>query len=288
MARIMVQGADVWLNTPRRPLEASGTSGMKVPVNGGINLSVLDGWWAEGYRGDNGWAIGRGEEYEDLAYQDEVESLALYELLESEIAPLFYHRGTDGLPREWIAMMKGSMRTVIPEFNTNRMVEDYCERFYLPASMQWQMLSANQMAEARQLYVWKQRLAARWSEVAVTQVDAVPTKDFKVGEAVPITAQIRLGELAPEDVSVEAVTGPLSPKGEILEGSAYRLDLVERHADSGLFTYRALLPCTASGRHGFSVRVLPFGKGRTANPFETRLIRWWGEGATAALPSAIA
>ena len=103
MARYLVQGVDVWLNNPRRPLEASGTSGMKVPVNGGINLSVLDGWWCEGYQGDNGWAIGAGEEYDDQAYQDEVESTALYDLLEREIVPLFYDRGSDDVPREWIA-----------------------------------------------------------------------------------------------------------------------------------------------------------------------------------------
>jgi starch phosphorylase len=279
MARVLVQGVDVWLNTPRRPLEASGTSGMKVPVNGGINLSVLDGWWEEGFRGDNGWAIGRGEEYEDHAYQDEVESLALYDLLESEIAPLFYRRGADGLPRDWIAMMKASMRTVIPEFNTNRMIEDYCERFYLPASIQWQLLSANQMTEAKKLAAWKQRLQTLWPQVAVTQVEAELIREFVVGEMVPVLARVRLGEVSPEDVAVEAVVGPLNAKGEIAEGTAHRLELVERRDDGAVF--RGLLPCVASGRHGFSVRILPFARGLAANPFETRLIRWWGEPAQA-------
>jgi len=279
MARVLVQGVDVWLNTPRRPLEASGTSGMKVPVNGGINLSVLDGWWEEGFRGDNGWAIGRGEEYEDHAYQDEVESLALYDLLESEIAPLFYRRGPDGLPRDWIAMMKASMRTVIPEFNTNRMIEDYCERFYMPASIQWQLLSANQMTEAKKLAAWKQRLQTLWPQVAVTQVEAELIREFVVGEMVPVLARVRLGEVSPEDVAVEAVVGPLNAKGEIAEGVAHRLELVERRDDGAVF--RGLLPCVASGRHGFSVRILPFARGLAANPFETRLIRWWGEPAQA-------
>jgi starch phosphorylase len=281
MARVLVQGVDVWLNTPRRPLEASGTSGMKVPVNGGINLSVLDGWWAEGFRGDNGWAIGRGEEYEDHAYQDEVESLALYELLESEIAPLFYRRGPDGLPRDWIAMVKASMRTVIPHFNTNRMIEDYCERAYLPASIQWQMLSANQMAEAKKLAAWKQRLQSLWPQVAVTQVEAELTREFMVGEMVPVLARVQLGEVAPEDVVVEAVAGVLNSRGEIVEGTALRLELVERQAPGEVAVFRGLLPCTTSGRHGFSVRVLPFARGLAANPFETRLIRWWGEPAQA-------
>jgi starch phosphorylase len=254
---------------------------MKVPVNGGINLSVLDGWWEEGYRGDNGWAIGRGEEYEDLAYQDEVESLALYELLESEIAPLFYRRGTDGLPRDWIAMMKASMRSVIPYFNTNRMVEDYCERFYLPASIQWQLLSTNQMAEAKKLAAWKQRLQSLWPQVAVVGVEAELTREFMVGEMVPVLVRVRLGEVSPEDVVVEAVSGALSAKGEIVEGVAQRLEFVERNAPGEVTIFRGLIPCTASGRHGLTVRMLPFARGLAANPFETRLIRWWGEPAPA-------
>ncbi len=110
VARKMVQGVDVWLNTPRRPLEASGTSGMKVAFNGGLNMSVLDGWWPEGYRGDNGWAIGKGEVYEDIEYQNEVESRAIYDLLEKEVVPLYYDRGSDGIPRGWLACMKASSK----------------------------------------------------------------------------------------------------------------------------------------------------------------------------------
>src|SRR5213079_2144731 len=132
IARHLVQGVDVWLNNPRRPLEASGTSGMKVCVNGGINLSVLDGWWVEGYQQDNGWAIGAGEEYTDLHYQDEVESRAIYDLLEQEIVPLFYTRSSDGLPRGWLKMMKRSISTICPVFNTNRMVQEYVEKCYWP------------------------------------------------------------------------------------------------------------------------------------------------------------
>ena len=133
MARYLVSGSDVWLNTPRRPLEASGTSGMKAAVNGVLNLSILDGWWDEAYAPDMGWAIGRGEEYEDHALQDEVEGKALYDLLEREIIPLFYQRGMDGLPREWIRKMKASMRQVGGTFSSHRMLLEYPERFYAPA-----------------------------------------------------------------------------------------------------------------------------------------------------------
>src|SRR6202051_2675556 len=134
MARMLVQGVDVWLNNPRRPLEASGTSGMKVCANGGLNLSILDGWWCEGYAGDNGWAIGTGEEYSDLTYQDDVESRAIYDLLEQEIVPLFYTRSSDGLPRGRLEMMKRSITTLCPVFNTGRMVAEYMTTSYEPSA----------------------------------------------------------------------------------------------------------------------------------------------------------
>ena len=142
VARYLVQGVDVWLNTPRRGMEASGTSGMKVVPNGGLNLSILDGWWCEGYRPEAGWAIGKGEDYADHAYQDAVESSALYDLLENDVVPLFYGRAADGLPRAWIARMKRSMRLLTPVFSTNRMLWEYAERYYVPAARCYERLSA--------------------------------------------------------------------------------------------------------------------------------------------------
>ncbi len=133
VARYLVQGADVWLNTPRRPNEASGTSGMKLLANGGLNLSILDGWWDEAYDREVGWAIGHGEEYSNPEYQDQVESEALYHILENDVVPLFYDRDTAGIPRGWLAKMKASMKRLSPIFSTNRMVAEYAERFYLPA-----------------------------------------------------------------------------------------------------------------------------------------------------------
>jgi starch phosphorylase len=268
----------VWLNTPRRPLEASGTSGMKVPVNGGVNMSVLDGWWCEGYKGNNGWAIGLGEEYEDLDYQDGVESLALYDLLENEVAPTFYRRGADGLPRDWIAIMKASMREVIPVFNTNRMVEDYCEQFYLPASLQWKMLSAEGMAEARRVSERKRRLEANWHQVRIVSVRSESGREYTVGESMPVSVRVDLGPIDPTDVTVEAVAGPIDAHGEIQNGEPVALNFTSRETN-GLSVFSNSLPCATSGRNGFSVRVIPSMHRMASNRFETRLITWWGDPA---------
>src|SRR5207248_5082520 len=151
VARYLDQGIDVWLNNPRRPLEASGTSGMKVCCNGGLNLSILDGWWDEGHAHDNGWAIGAGEEYTDLTYQDDVESRAIYDLLEQELVPLFYTRSSDGLPRGWLKVMKRSMSTVCPFFNTNRMVQEYIEKCYWPSAQRFEGLAVDNLRKARAL-----------------------------------------------------------------------------------------------------------------------------------------
>lgn len=143
LARYLAQGVDVWLNTPRCYQEACGTSGMKAAANGVLHMSVLDGWWAEAYQPNIGWAIGRGEEYDDSEYQDEIESQAIYHLLEKEIIPLFYERGDDGLPQEWVRRMKAAMRAICPRFNADRMVREYCEHFYIPAAERYEHLAAS-------------------------------------------------------------------------------------------------------------------------------------------------
>ena len=168
-ARYLVQGVDVWLNTPRRPVEASGTSGMKATFNGVLNLSVLDGWWCEGYRTDNGWAIGGYETYESHEQQDRVESNALYRILEDDIVPLFYDRAADGLPKKWIDMMRNSFRTLCPVFNTHRMVKAYCETSYFPAFRLWKAFEPDGFRLGREIAAWEQKLYAHWSGVHVGQ-----------------------------------------------------------------------------------------------------------------------
>ncbi|MCZ7582480.1 MAG: alpha-glucan family phosphorylase [Deltaproteobacteria bacterium] len=169
VARDLVTGVDLWLNTPRRPLEASGTSGMKALVNGALNCSVLDGWWAEAYGPEYGWAVGAGEVYEKAEYQDDVESNALYDLLEKEIVPTFYKRTKDGLPRSWIAMMKTSMKHLCPMFNTDRMVQQYVETLYRPAKEYYEKLAADNFGASRAYTRYRLHTRENWNDVRIEE-----------------------------------------------------------------------------------------------------------------------
>ncbi len=276
VARYLVQGVDVWLNNPRRPLEASGTSGMKVPVNGGINVSVLDGWWVEGYNKENGWAIGAGEDYDDPAYQDQVEGTALYELLENEIAPIYYERSSDGLPREWIRYMKNSMRTVNAEFNTNRMVEEYTQRFYVPCLDQSRKLRQDQAAAARELAAWRVEVRKRWAAVNVIEITAVDLEAQPMGSRFPVQAIVELGELTTDDVLVEIYHGLLDSHGNIVNGETETM-MPTGDPGKGIVAFTGDIPCRRSGLRGFTVRITPRNPRFPLNRFETGLIRWFGD-----------
>lgn len=272
VARYMLQGVDIWLNTPRRPLEASGTSGMKATLNGAINLSILDGWWDEAYTVQTGWAIGRGEEYTDETKQDEIESNALYDLLEKEIVPLYYTRGADDLPRQWIAKMKGAMRAIGPEFNTNRMVREYTERMYLPALDRGSDVLANDFARAKQLAIWKSRVREHWPEIKILEVTVDNHKTLKVGEAVTVRAKIDLGHLKAEDVSVELFYGSLNAGGEI-ENPKVALMKPGEKAKGSVFEFAGVNKLAMSGRMGHTVRILPKHEDLD-NPHKLGLVLW--------------
>ena len=271
LCRHLIQGVDVWLNNPRRPLEASGTSGMKVATNGGLNLSVLDGWWCEGYDGDNGWAIGAGEEYSDLTYHDDVESRALLDLIEQDIAPLFYKRGNDGLPREWIRRMKRSIMSLVPVFNTNRMVEEYTERCYMPSHRRAERLCADHLKGARELAAWRQRMASQWHQIRIESVEA-PSGELKVGADLPVKVRVDLGPLTPDDVEVQLCHGVLDSMGEIADPRATPLR-PDGIRNGSVVLYSGSLHCRASGQFGFTVRVLPRHP-NLPHSFEPGLVTW--------------
>jgi starch phosphorylase len=272
VARFLVQGVDVWLNNPRRPLEASGTSGMKVCVNGGLNLSILDGWWVEGYAGDNGWAIGAGEEYTDLTYQDDIESRAIYDLLEQEIVPLFYNRSTDGLPRGWLKAMKRSMSTCCPVFNTNRMVQEYTEKCYVPSASRYAKLVGDDLKRAAELSQWRRRVQRDWAQVRVEAVNPQSTDTMTVGSEMCVQANIHLGSLAPEDVEVQLFHGIVDNMGEIPQPVTAPMTQNGKHTGS-TWAFKGTIPCNSSGHFGYAVRVLPRHPDM-GSPFESGLVVW--------------
>ncbi len=272
VARLLVAGCDVWLNTPRRPREASGTSGMKAAMNGLLNLSVLDGWWDEADYVRTGWAIGHGEAYDDPNYQDEIEANALYDLIEQEVVPLFYDRDVDALPRRWIAKMKDAIRLNCPFFNTSRMVSEYALRGYFPASDRYHSLIANHYTPAKELAQWKTNLVQHWNYIKVEEIDISEPSEIQVNQDITVKARINLATLTPDDVQVELYQGSVDASGEIVNGVPVVMQLQGKD-NSGHSIYTASITYTYSGLQGLSLRVLPKHKNLSSS-YEPRLILW--------------
>ncbi len=257
-AKYLVSGSDLWLNTPRRPLEASGTSGMKAAVNGVLNCSTLDGWWAEAYDSSIGWAIGNGEEYEDTQLQDEIESKALYDLLEREIIPTFFNRGQDGLPRTWISMMKRSMRSIGKQFASHRMLIEYHEQFYSKALENYKKVTADKDKRPKEVAAYLEKLNAAWNQVSVVELTDPGHPELHVGENLEISADINLGPLSPEEIRVEAYFGRINSQGGIDAPQTTEMKPRDgQDAKTGTLHYVARVPCVTAGRQGYSVRILP-------------------------------
>ena len=259
IASYLVQGVDVWLNTPRRPLEACGTSGMKAMCNGVLNYSTLDGWWAEAWKPDNsvGWAIGQGEEYEDGGYQDFVESQTLYNILENEIIPTFYDRGHHGsLPRNWIRKMKDSIAELAPLYNSHRMVEDYARVAYVPALENYNRLTRDDCAAAKDLASWRMDMMTKWGSLDIRNIRADEHDQLHVGDAVRVRAEVHLNGIRPQDVEVQIYAGRLDIEGKFAQRETVNMRPVET-MDDGWTVYVGEVQPAEAGRFGFTVRILP-------------------------------
>jgi starch phosphorylase len=252
LARVLVQGCDIWMNTPLRPLEASGTSGMKACANGAIHLSVRDGWWWEAYAPGLGWAVGRSNLEDDPEAQDAFDSESIYSLLEGAVTDAFYERDAEGIPRAWTGMMKASIGAFAPVFNTNRMVGEYAERAYAPAAARWHKLGAGGLTGARALSAWLERVRAGWQSVKIHDVAAVRGE----GADVAVSVQIHPGELAAADLCVEAVTGPAASDGALKPENLALLEPVSRSED-GVVVFRGRVSFQRGGRQGVAIRVMP-------------------------------
>jgi len=269
IARRLVSGVDVWLNNPVHPLEASGTSGMKAGMNGVINLSILDGWWDEGYDGQNGWAIKPASPQLDRHRRDREEARTLYELLQDAVVPLYYKRAEGGYSAEWIRMAKRSMASLLPRYDASRMLGEYVSKFYLPAVRQGHRYTAEGYQAAKTIAAWKARVNAAWPGVTIRRLDN-PKARIQFGEMLPIEVAVKLNGLSTNDVVVELLLSRIVRDGAALEHSH---ELAAAGADGAEQRYRLDLKPGLSGRLDYRIRVYPRHELLT-HPFEMGLSTW--------------
>jgi glycogen phosphorylase len=238
-----------------------------------LNLSTIDGWWDEAYTPEVGWAIGQGEVYSDGDYQDRIEAEALYNLLERDVVPMFYDR-VGRVPRRWIEQMKANIASLCYFFNTNRMVAEYTERFYMPLVDRYRRLSDGDFVRARSLAAWRRRTQNSWSQIRVESVDGDLPTELRVGQSFRATARVYLGNLKPEDVRVELYVGLVNASGDLVAGEAVPMHMAVP-LDENSYRYEAETKRRMSGQHGYTVRVLPHHPD-LVTLFQTGMVRWAG------------
>ena len=271
MAQYLYPGCDVWLNNPLRPFEACGTSGMKSALNGGLNLSILDGWWDEWFDGENGWAIPTADGVEDPEHRDDLEAAALYDLIEGQVAPRFYDRDEAGLPGRWLEMVSHTLQTLGPKVLASRMVTDYVEQLYTPAARAGWSLNGAGYPGARELAAWKGRLRGSWPAVRVDHVESSGVSDApQVGDVLSVRAFVSLDGLGTDDVRVQVVHGRVSEADELADTESVDLVHAETY-EGGRHRFEGDLRLSRTGAFGYTVRVLPAHPG-LATPAELGLV----------------
>ncbi|GAA5063920.1 alpha-glucan family phosphorylase [Nocardia callitridis] len=259
MARYLYWGCDVWLNNPLRPLEACGTSGMKSALNGGLNLSIRDGWWDEMFDGENGWAIPTADGVREEHRRDDLEANALYELVERTVAPRFYDRDANGMPVRWVEMVRHTLQTLGPKVLASRMVRDYAVEYYAPAARALHRALDDEFGGAEEVAAFRRKVEAAWPSVRVVQVDSAGLPDTPViGAKLALTAWVELGGLAATDVVVQAVLGRVSPEDDLSDVVIFAMTPGGREgSDAGTQAFTVETPVPLSGAVGYTVRVLP-------------------------------
>jgi starch phosphorylase len=271
MARYLYGGCDVWLNNPLRPLEACGTSGMKSALNGGLNLSIRDGWWDEMYDGENGWAIPTADGVEDPERRDDLEATAFYELVEKQVRTRFYDHDASGVPQRWIDMVRHTLQTTGPKVLASRMLRDYVHQLYAPATQASRALSASSYAPARELAAWRGQVQEQWDSVRVAHVETGGVGDTpEVGTVLEVRASVDLAGLTPGDVLVQAAYGRVDEADE-LKAPRYVVLAHAGQADDGLARFEGEVPLERAGSFGYTVRVVPH-HAQLPGPADTALL----------------
>jgi glycogen phosphorylase len=278
LAAVLYQGVDVWLNNPRRPHEACGTSGEKAVLNGSLHCSTLDGWWDEMYDGDNGFVIGSAHTDPDTGQQDAADAQSLYDLLERTIIPMFYDRAEGPMPRRWLARVRRSIQTLGPQVLATRMVREYTRELYVPLARRAERLSADSYARARDLADWRAEVTRTWQEVHVEQIEGHGAV-AKIGDRREIAAAVQLGKLRPDDVEVELLHGRVDADGTLHDPHVQPLQLAGTDA-GGTHRYAGSYTCETTGEYGVAVRIVPRHEDLLTWA-DTGLVTWAGSEAVA-------
>ena len=272
MARYLVSGVDVWLNNPRRPMEASGTSGEKASVNGVVNFSVLDGWWAEGYDTTNGWSIGTETEYDSYEIQDNSDSDSIYSTLENKIIPTYYKQNDKGYSKDWVKYMKNSIITTGGKYSTSRMLVDYIERIYMPLCDMYNKNFKN-LDNVNEFVKWKKSAKERWHEIEITQEDNVDNVKMNAGDIIEVKCKVRLPNFEPENVAVQVYYGQILDTGIVNNVCVTEMKKVDEDKEDNLYTYAAKIKLTTGGNFGYTFRVMPKNK-MLLDSENMNLIKW--------------
>lgn len=256
IARYLVSGVDVWLNNPRRPMEASGTSGEKASVNGVLNCSILDGWWAEGYNGTNGWAIGTNATYNSYEEQDKADSSSLYHILEDKIIPIYYKKNEKGVSDEWVQLMKNSIKTTGGRYSTSRMVVDYINNLYMP------LCNLNRkyfqdLGQVANFEEWKRNLRMNWNQISITQDKNVDNAKFVAGSEITVRCEVRLPNIDEEHIETQVYFGQIQENGTVKNMYTQAMRKIGEDREQHLYQYEATIKLTSGGNFGYTFRVVP-------------------------------
>ena len=272
IARYLVSGVDVWLNNPRRPMEASGTSGQKASVNGVINFSVLDGWWAEGYDSKNGWTIGTNDEYESYEIQDDADSTSIYNVLEKKIIPTYYDKDKNGISSKWLRIMKNSIISTGGRYSTSRMVSDYTDKLYMPLINLTDKYYKD-LSNVADLNEWKSKMLINWDKIKIEQINNLDNISIDAGNKIEVNCKVTLPDISAENITVEVYAGRITENGRIEDIVVIPMDLAEASDETREYLYKAKLELSTGGSYGYTFRVMP-RHNMILDPENLNLIKW--------------